>query len=133
MIMAKKFIKKTVSIAALLLVSAFCFRLYTHNNTSDAAAFIDRLNPLVQTETLYVRTTDRYAYKFPDSVSKIDNYTYIQTCFDKNGQTRKLAYTSFGRPLTPKRFLKVTTKGQSIQHWEEIDEQEIPRKIISLL
>ncbi len=131
--MIKKTIKKIMSLAVLLLVSAFGFRLHTCNNTSDAAALIDQLNPLVQTETLYVKTTDKYAYKFPDAVSKIDNFTYIQTCFDKNGHTRKLSYTSFGRPLTPKRFLRVTTKGQSIQTWEEIDEQEIPQKIISLL
>ncbi|MFD1901506.1 YxeA family protein [Enterococcus termitis] len=131
--MVKKFLKRIVGFVILFIVSAFGFRLYTYNNTTQAAALIDQLNPLVQPEIMYVKTTDKYAYKYPDSVSKIENFTYIQTCVNKDGQKRELAYTSFGRPLTPKKFLKLTTKGQSIQSWEEVDEKEIPKTILSLL
>ncbi|OJG56120.1 hypothetical protein RV06_GL000236 [Enterococcus haemoperoxidus] len=108
-------------------------RIYTYNNTSTAAAMIDHFNPLVKTATLYTKTTEKYEYKYPDAVTKIENFAYIQNCYTNNGQKRKLEYISFGKKLTPDKFLKLTVKGQKVLDWEEIDKRDLSKEILPLL
>lgn len=117
----------------ILAISIIGLKFYTYNNTSTAAAMLDRLNPLVKTEILYTKTTESYEYKFPDAVSKIENFAYIQSCYTKNGKARKVEYISFEKQLAPNKFLKLITKGQSVLEWEEVNEKELPEKVKLLL
>ncbi|WP_207695214.1 hypothetical protein DOK67_0001247 [Enterococcus sp. DIV0212c] len=129
----KRFCKTMLAIMMFLAISIIGLRIYTYNNTSTAAAMIDRLNPLVKTEILYAKTTKNYEYKYPDSVTKIENFAYVQTCFNQHGKARKIEYISFGKQLAPDKFLKITAKGQSVFSWEEINEQDLPKKVLPLL
>lgn len=129
----KRFCKSIIATILVLAVIIIGLRIYTYNNTSSAAAIVDRFNPLVKTEVLYTKTTNKYDYKFPDAVSKIENFAYVQSCYTKNGDIRKLEYISFGKQLTPEKFLKITAKGQSVLDWEEVNEQQLPEKVLPLL
>ncbi|OTN89038.1 hypothetical protein A5819_001530 [Enterococcus sp. 7E2_DIV0204] len=129
----KRFCKSIFATIIILILSVIGLRIYTYNNTSTAAAVIDRLNPFVKNDTLYTKTTAKYEGKYPDAVSKIENFTYIQTCYNKNGYTRKLEYISFGKQLSPGKFLKLEVKGQNVLYWEEIKQQELPESVVPLL
>ncbi|WP_256924820.1 YxeA family protein [Candidatus Enterococcus mansonii] len=116
-----------------VMITIIGLRMYTYNNPSTAAAIIDRLNPLVKTATLYTKTTENYEYKYPDATSKIENFTYVQTCYTNNGKKRKLEYISFGKKITPDKFLKITAKGQNVIMWEEISRKDLPQTVSRLL
>ncbi|MTD40139.1 YxeA family protein [Erwinia sp. CPCC 100877] len=108
-------------------------RVYTYRNTSECAAMIDRLNPLVKTKILYVKTSGKYEYCYPDAVSKVDNYLYIQTCYTGEGEPRKMKFVSFSKKLHVDRYLKLTVKGQYVLFWEEINQEELPEKAATKL
>lgn len=129
----KRFCKSILTTIIVLAVTIIGLRLFTYNNTSSAAAIVDRFNPLVKTEVLYTKTTSKYDYKFPDAVSKIENFAYVRSCYTKNGKLRKLEYISFGKQLTSEKFLKITAKGQSVLDWEEVSEDQLPEKVLLLL
>lgn len=129
----KHFCKSVLAMIVIVAVGIIGLRIYTYNNTSTTASMIDYVNPLVRTETLYTKTTEKYEYKYPDAVSKIENFTYVQTCYTEKGEKRKVAFISFEKKLKPNKFLKLLAKGQNIMQWEEIDKQELPEKVKTLL
>ncbi|EOL50516.1 YxeA family protein [Enterococcus caccae] len=129
----KRFCKAILATIIVFAVGIVGLRIYTYNNTSLAAAVIDNLNPLVKNDTLYVKTTSKYDYKYLDAVSKIENFAYIQTCYTRKGETRKLEYVSLGKQLSPGKFLKLRVKGQNVLSWEEIKQRELPEPVIPLL
>jgi uncharacterized protein (TIGR01655 family) len=120
---------KTLVTAVLFFIAVLVgLRIYTYNNTSDTAAMIDRLNPFVKTKILYTKTSEQYEYCYPDAVSKIDNYTYQQTCYTGEGEPRKMKFVSFSKKLRADRYLKLTVKGQHVLLWEEISQDKLPEK-----
>ncbi|MEI5990162.1 YxeA family protein [Enterococcus crotali] len=129
----KHFCKFVLAIIIIIIASMIGLRMYTYKNTSTTAAMIDYFNPLVKTATLYTKTTEKYEYKYPDAVSKIENFAYVETSYTAQGEKRKVEYISFGKKLQPGKFLKLTTKGQNVMKWEEIDKQELPEKVKPLL
>ncbi|PZL72824.1 hypothetical protein CI088_10035 [Enterococcus plantarum] len=129
----KQFCQSVLAIILTIAISVIGLRLYTCNNTSTVAPIIDQFNPLVKIVTLYTRTTENYKYKYPDGVTKIENFAYVQTCYTNKGEKRKVEYISFGKALEPNKFLKLTVKGQKVLGWEEIEKQELPEKIKPLL
>lgn len=129
----KRFCKSIVATIIMIVICIVGLRIYTYNNTSTAAAVVDRLNPLVKADVLYTKTTEKYDSKYPDSVSKIDNFTYVQTCYNRKGKPRKMAYISFGKQLSSGKFLKLTVKGQNVMYWEEIKREELPELVVPLL
>lgn len=129
----KHFCKSILALVMIVIASMIGLRMYTYNNTSSPAAMIDYLNPLVKTATLYTKTTEKYEYKYPDAVSKIENFAYVETSYTDQGEERRVEYISFGKKLQPEKFLKLTTKGQNVMEWEEINKQELPEKVKPLL
>lgn len=105
-------------------------KFYTVNNTSESAAIIDLINPIVSEETFYTKTKAEIAYEYPDAVSKVENYAYIQECYNQEGQKRVLKFVSFGKKLKTNRFLKLSSKGQYIRSWEEVQESNLPVNIV---
>lgn len=128
----KHFCKSVLMILFIIVISIIGLRIYTYNNISTAAAMIDYFNPLVKTATLYTKTTETYDYTYPDAVSKIENFAYVQTCYTNKGEKRKLEYISFGKKLKPDKFLRLTVKGQNVMNWEEIDKGDLPNNIVPL-
>lgn len=129
----KHFCKSVLMLIVIIAISIIGLRIYTYNNLSTAAGMIDYYNPLVKTATLYTKTTKKYEYKYPDAVTKIENFAYVQTCYTSKGGKRKIEFISFGKKLTPGKYLKLTVKGQNVMFWEEIDKEDLPEKVRPLL
>lgn len=113
--------------------SLIVLRIYTYNNLAASAALIDHFNPMVSKERVYTRIKNEFVQKYPDSVTKIDNFVYTQTAYTAHAKKRKLEYVSFEEPLKDKQLLELTVKGQSVESWKEIGEEELPKEIKKLL
>ncbi|MBP2097593.1 YxeA family protein [Enterococcus rivorum] len=122
----------TSIVAGITIVVAIIFGLYfySYNNTSDIASLFDRINPLAKTEEVYIKVPKEYEEKFPDAVSRIDNYTYIQESYNKEGKARKLKFVSFGKELKAGKYLQIRIKGQNVKQWKEVPESEIPQEAL---
>ena len=131
--MRKKAIIYTISFLGMAFIF-FGTPLITKNNTSDTARVLDLFNPFVKNKEVYVKTTDKYidTYKSNGSDKEL-NYVYVTTSYDKRGKTRELKYVSFGKKLTPDKYLKVKTKGQDVRKWEEVTKEEVPEKALDHL
>ncbi|MEG0550696.1 MAG: YxeA family protein [Vagococcus sp.] len=107
--------------------------LLTKNNTSDAAMVIDLFNPFVKNTEVYVKTTDDYVTTYKSGGSDKDNYVYETVSVNEKGQKRELKYVSFEKKLSPNKYLKVTTKGQDVRRWAEVEKSEVPEKTLKEL
>lgn len=128
--------KKVIFYASLFLGLAFLFYgtpLITKNKTSDTAIVLDLLNPFVKNTEVYLKTSDNYVDTYKSNGEEDTNYVYITTTYNEKGKKRRIKYVSFGKKLTPNKYLKVTTKGQDVRRWEEISKEEVPKKAIELL
>lgn len=105
-------------------------KFYTTNNTSESAAIIDLMNPIVHEELFYTKTKTEIAYGYPDAVSKVENYAYIQECYNQEGQKKILKFVSFGKKLKANCFLKISSKGQYIRFWEEVEASQLPVNMV---
>ncbi|MHC5227943.1 YxeA family protein [Enterococcus sp. LJL99] len=122
---------KRMGMTLIFIVGLFVgLKFYTVNNTSESAAIIDLINPIVSEETFYTKTKAEIAYEYPDAVSKVENYAYIQECYNQEGQKRVLKFVSFGKKLKTNRFLKLSSKGQYIRSWEEVQESNLPVNMV---
>lgn len=130
--------KKVILYVGLFLGLAFLFYgtpMITKNKTSDAAMVIDLFNPFVKNTEVYVKTTDEYVDTYKSAGVKDEelNYVYQTTSYNEKGKKRQLKYVSFGKKLTPNKYLRLTTKGQDVRHWEEVDQKEVPKEALEQL
>ncbi|WP_270311737.1 YxeA family protein [Vagococcus fluvialis] len=128
--------KKVMVYMSLFLGLAFLFYgtpLITKNKTSDTAMILDLLNPFVKNTEVYLKTSDDYVDTYKSKGEEATNYVYITTTYTEKGKKRQLKYVSFGKKLTPNKYLKVTIKGQDVRRWEEIPKKEVPEKAIEKL
>lgn len=125
--------KSLFTLSFIFFMTIIGLRIYTYKNLSSSAAIIDQFNPLVKTEKVYTKTTQTFDHKYPDAVTKIDNFAYVQTCYTSDGQKRKLAYISFGKKLKANKILELTVKGQKVRNWQEINVQDVPKRVLPLL
>lgn len=104
--------------------------LLTKNNTSDAAMVIDLFNPFVKNTEVYVKTTEDYVTTYKSEGSDKENYVYETVSVNEKGKKRELKYVSFEKKLTPNKYLKITTKGQDVRRWAEVERSEVPEKAL---
>lgn len=123
----RRFLTSIVAGITIVVAIVLGLSLYSYNNTSDIASLFDRINPLAQTEDVYLRVPSKYEEKFPDAVSRIENFTYIQKSYNQEGKDRRIKFVSFGKELEAGRYLQVRIKGQNVQQWKEVTESEIPQ------
>ena len=107
--------------------------LFTKNSTSDAAIVLDLLNPFVKQSEVYVKTTENYVSTYNSQGEEATNYVYETTSYSRKGKKRHLKYVSFGKKLTPNKYLKLTIKGQDVRKWEEVSPKEVPEKSLQKL
>lgn len=129
----KCFFKSLLTFGILFFITSIGLRVYTYNNLSSSAAIIDQLNPLVKTEKVYTKTTQTFDHKYPDAITKIDHFVYVQTCYTSNAQKRRLAYISYEEKLKANKIIELTVRGQKVRYWQEINEQDVPKKVIPFL
>lgn len=116
--------------------------LLIKNNTSNTALVLDLFNPFVKHTEVYVKTTEEFVTTYETSGEKKSsnenkqeglNYVYVTTSYNNKGKKRDLKYISFGKKLTPNKYLKVTNKGQNVRKWEEVSEKEVPKEALEQL
>ncbi|MBP1040771.1 YxeA family protein [Vagococcus sp. BWB3-3] len=105
----------------------------TRNHTSSTAMVIDLLNPRISNSILYVKTSADYEESFIDDANGQENFTYLTVGYDQHGVSRKILYTSFGRKMTPDKYLKLLIKGQNVRTFEEVQPESIPEKAFDQL
>ncbi|MGO2892939.1 MAG: YxeA family protein, partial [Enterococcus devriesei] len=97
-------IKKLIGLCAGVLILLFGASIYSKNSSSEVAAILDQLNPLVPKSELYVKTTA------PQSVNGYGTASYQQLAADENGKTRTIQFNGLSE-LKTDRYLKLSSKG----------------------
>lgn len=124
---------RIVGICLTIIAVLFITPIFTKNNLSTQAMVIDLVNPAVKKEEVYLLTTDRYHHTQKNNVDQTKDYVYHDTSYTPAGKERTLSYTSFGKKLTPYKYLKLTTKGQCVRKWEEVSLEEVPKDALNKL
>lgn len=109
------------------------FYFYSIPFLAGVTSLIDRLNPLVQTEEVYLKVPNNYQEKISDPVNKGDKFTYVEKGFNKKGCSHKIKLVSLGKKLKAGQYLKVKTKRRQVQQWQEISKKEVPKEVINQL
>ena len=116
--------------------------LLVKNNTSNTAIVLDLFNPFVKNTEVYVKTTEEFVTTYKSAGEEVSNnenkqeglnYVYVTASYNDKGRKRNLKYVSFGKKLTPNKYLKITNKGQDVRKWEEVSEEEVPKKALEKL
>ncbi|MGY3766999.1 YxeA family protein [Vagococcus vulneris] len=88
--------------------------IYAHNSSSEAVQLVDRYNPLVSKEPIYVRTSDTYCVK-----DKGTSYYYTQEGVTKDGETVKVSFYT-PQKLKEGTYLELDAKGKYIETYQEV-------------
>lgn len=116
-------IRKLIGLCAGVLILLFGASLYSKNSSSEVAAILDQVNPLVPKSELYVKTTA------PQSVNSYGTANYQQLAADKNGKTRTIQFNGL-KELKTDRYLKLTNKGAHIETYEEVPRDQVPKSAL---
>lgn len=103
----------------------------TRNNTSEFAAALDNLNPLVKNETVYISTNVKPDRHFIGGGGE-DEYVYTVSSVNAAGKTRKLQFLSQWQ-LKPNRYLAIQAKGQNVVSWQATTASKIPQAAKTVL
>ncbi|MFD1485065.1 YxeA family protein [Lacticaseibacillus baoqingensis] len=98
----------------------------TANSASDAAALVDAINPLVPTQTVYVKTCA------PQQVDAHGTATYQQSAYAADGHTRPIVFTGM-RVLKQGHYLALTTKGAYVKTYTEVAKRDIPTPVLNVI
>lgn len=108
------------------LVIAFCVAPWlTRNQTTNAAAALDYVNPVVRQETVYVSTATDSVQWHANNHGGLD-YRYQVTSYNAEGCARTLMLTVSDQPLANNEYLAVSTKGQTVLGWHRVTRQQVP-------
>ncbi|MGX7125819.1 YxeA family protein [Enterococcus viikkiensis] len=116
-------IKKLIGLFAGVFILLFGASIYSKNSSSEVAALLDQLNPLVPKSELYVKTTT------PQSVNGYGTASYEQLAADKNGNTRTIQFNGLSE-LKTDRYLKLSNKGAHIETYEEVHREQVPEQAL---
>ncbi len=112
-----------VVVAFVALVGA---KFVTADQSGEMAGIVDRFNPFVKEEAVYVKTGK------PVNVDEHGNANYKLTAVNQEGKTRTIEFMSIGE-LKQNRFLKLSSKGAYVETYEEVAREKLPDKAIEQL
>ena len=115
--------KTILKLAAGILLFLGGLTLFSNYAPDEIAQIIDQMNPFVPTTDMYVKTTH------PESVNSYGTAFYKQTAADEKGKTRKIQFTGISQ-LKLDHYLKLTTKGQHVETYEEVNKDSVPKKAL---
>ena len=121
--------KLLVKLGAILCLAAGgvgIFTMMTRNSTNEFVAILDRVNPLVPEQELYVKTEK------PVSVNGYGTATYNQVAVAVDGKTRQLSFMGLSE-LKTDRYLKLQTKGAYVEVYDEVSANEVPKQVLRQL
>lgn len=127
--------KVLLSILVIALTSFVVMSKVTQNNLSTWAYTTDMLNPLVRTHAVYGKVPIKSTNSWQDQATKKTDYGYKINTYDDKGKQRTLEITSYGGPLSASHnaYLKITAKGQYVNRYEAISQENVPSPAINKL
>lgn len=118
---------KVVIVMAVLVVGVFAVggALAPEKQTSDndIAQQLDRFNPFVSEEPVYLLTDSKNGEK-----QERGGVMYYQDVYKEDGSSYKLSFFA-GSELREGAFLKLDAKGKYVESWEEITKEALPQKV----
>lgn len=117
---------KVVIVMAVLAVGIFVVggvlapEKQTSNN--DLAQQLDRFNPFVSEESVYLETNKQGEKQDQGGV------IYYQDVYKEDGSSYKLSFFA-GNELREGTFLKLAAKGKYVESWEEVTQDSLPPKV----
>jgi uncharacterized protein (TIGR01655 family) len=121
-----KLIYSIVSIIVIIFIALFGWKLYAESHTDNSTARnLANLNPLIQSETYYVKTDN------PIKVEKLDDeitqYTYKSKAYNKDGKHKQIKYTAT-KKLKKDHYLALKYKVGEVKSYKEVSKSQIPKK-----
>lgn len=101
-------------------------RYWTAGHAGEAAAALDKINPLVREETLYVRTVA------PKSVDGYGTADYEQDAVTADGKTRPITFMGM-HELKRGHYLALDAKGAYVTTYREVQVNELPAAVRAVL
>lgn len=114
----KKILISLATVAVLVVAVLFGAKLATAQSSSQVAAVVDSLNPLVPEKTIYVKTTK------PDSQDSYGTPVYKQTAVDAKGNTRPIEFTGM-KQFKLDHYLALKAKGAYVTSYHEVQANDI--------
>lgn len=109
----KKILIGLATVALLVVGGLFGAKVATAHSCSDVAAVVDSLNPLVPTQTVYVKTTK------PHHIDADGTPRYQQMAVDAQGHRRPIAFMGMKR-FKLDHYLALKTKGAYVMSYHEV-------------
>lgn len=125
----KKWILRVGVVLVIILGAFTVVPSLTRNQTTQAAATLDRVNPVVPEQTVYVSLHGAHVTAVQNAHGGLD-YTYQFTSYTAGGTPRKLAVTVTDQPISG-HYLAMTIRGQSPQQWRAISPQAVPKAALA--
>lgn len=122
----KKLVGWILGVIIIVGVALVGVKFVTANQSGELAGIVDRFNPLVKEEAVYVKTEE------PVNVDEHGNANYKLTAVNQEGKTRTIEFMSIGE-LKQNRFLKLSSKGAYVETYEEVAREKLPDKAIEQL
>lgn len=115
----------TILISGVLLISLASFLLPKQQQTKndDLSQQLDRFNPFVSKEPVYVVTNSQYGTK-----QSPGGYIYTQEAYQEDGDHYEVSFYT-GSELREGAYLKLDAKGVYINDWEEVSQKDLPEKV----
>ena len=117
--------KRLLRLVAVALLALLVTPWLTRDRTTNAAATLDYLNPLVRQSVVYVSPATESVQWRANNHGGLD-YHYHVTGYDDAGKPRQLQLTASDHPLAADQYLAVTTKGQTVLRWKPIIPAQVP-------
>ncbi|WP_413497597.1 YxeA family protein [Carnobacterium maltaromaticum] len=123
--------KKTIKIALTILVSgvlllslaSFLLPKQQQTKNDDLSQQLDRFNPFVSKEDIYVLTSSEHGTK-----QSPGGYIYSQDAYKSDGNHYEVSFYA-GDELREGAYLKLDAKGVYINDWEEVSQEDLPEKV----
>lgn len=122
----KKLIKGLLGLVLVVGIGCGALVIGTHNATGGLAQIVDRYNPLVPAESVYIKTTD------PQSVNGFGTAHYKQTAVNAAGKSRTIEFDGLQK-LRTNYYVKLDSKGAYVSTYEKVDQNAVPAAALQVL
>ncbi|WP_314065018.1 YxeA family protein [uncultured Vagococcus sp.] len=119
------FLIKTILTLTVITGLFGAFTLATQQETGPFYGLMDRYNILIDWQPLYVKTNNQ-------GTIETTGYRYTQVAYTTDGDSQDVSYDT-SEKLQHHHYLKLTAKGRYVQHYEEINKSEVPKKALERL
>lgn len=113
------------ALVVIAMVILFGAPLFTRNQSTEAAGLVDRYNPVLPEETVYV-ATGGCSVEWVANAHGGRDYRYRLASYSRLGSRRILLLQATDKPLAPRAYLAVRHKGQMVIAWHQVQASAVP-------